>query len=306
MTGVVASLFFTHLLVPVIFMAWLGWVRAGSRLEFAARVLLVGLFSVHVFLSGRWDWISVYARDALLPLAAVAACIGGWRARSLPAWPARRISAWVGVTTNAVVGWLFGLLLFSYLPAGYSFDGRAVALRFPLEGGTYYIGQGGNHRALNQHHGNRSQQDALDIVALDRAGRRAHRLFPQELSRYEIFGHTVLAPCKGRVRAAVDGLPDLMPPARDPLHPAGNHVVIDCADTTLLLAHFRQGSLKVGSGAAVEAGQPLAQVGNSGNTSEPHLHLHAVEYAPGVSPLAGRAVPLTFDGRFLTRNDVVR
>jgi murein DD-endopeptidase MepM/ murein hydrolase activator NlpD len=53
-------------------------------------------------------------------------------------------------------------------------------------------------------------------------------------------------------------------------------------------------------------GQVVGRIGNSGNTNEPHLHVSAVDAeSPEQWPHAV-AVPITFDGRFLSINDVVR
>ena len=56
-----------------------------------------------------------------------------------------------------------------------------------------------------------------------------------------------------------------------------------------------------------EGGQPIGQIGSSGNTSEPHLHIHAVRIGGKISPErllhAGAPVPLLVEGRFLVRND---
>ena len=94
--------------------------------------------------------------------------------------------------------------------------------------------------------------------------------------------------------------PDLTPPHSDPAHPVGNHVALACDghDAIVYLAHMQEGSVLVQTGDEVQTGQPLGKVGNSGNTSEPHLHIHA--------ELDGKGVPLTFDGRFLVRNQIVR
>lgn len=72
----------------------------------------------------------------------------------------------------------------------------------------------------------------------------------------------------------------------------------------VVLAHMTEGSVAVGEGQEVEEGQFLGRVGNSGNTSEPHLHIHAVRTGSG-SILEGEGVPVLFDGRFPVRNGLV-
>ena len=61
----------------------------------------------------------------------------------------------------------------------------------------------------------------------------------------------------------------------NPAQPAGNHVVIDHGNGEYsLLAHFRRGTVTVHAGDRVKAGELLGHCGNSGNSSEPHLHIH--------------------------------
>ncbi len=57
---------------------------------------------------------------------------------------------------------------------------------------------------------------------------------------------------------------------------AGNHIYLrlDESGTFLILAHLKKGSIKVREGQHVDEGEVLAQVGNSGSSSEPHLHIH--------------------------------
>jgi hypothetical protein len=183
--------------------------------------------------------------------------------------------------------------------------GRSVHLRFPLGGGRFVIGQGGP-RPLNQHHPVVAQRAALDILGLT-GGRRARGLLPAELDRYAIYGAPVYAPVSGRVRFAVDDRPDAPIGRPDPAHAPGNHVWIEADGIRILLAHLQPGSVAVRTGEPVEAGARLGLVGNSGNSTEPHLHLHAEATADdgGVVP-----VHLLFDapedGRERRRNDVVR
>jgi hypothetical protein len=92
--------------------------------------------------------------------------------------------------------------------------------------------------------------------------------------------------------------PDLRRP-----HPAeGNFVRIEPEgrpNVRLIVAHLRPGTVAAGDGDDVAAGQVLGEVGNSGNSTEPHLHLHA-EDADGVG------IPLRMErNRPLVRNSVV-
>ena len=127
---------------------------------------------------------------------------------------------------------------------------------------------------------------------------------PEEFSA---FGRPVVAVAPGTVVAATDrqrdhrsreSLPALLwmmaasGPAREIAGVRwilGNHVVVDHHDGTYALyAHLRRGSLAVAVGEDVAAGQQLAEVGNTGNTSEPHLHVHLMDDA---DPHVGRGIP---------------
>lgn len=113
------------------------------------------------------------------------------------------------------------------------------------------------------------------------------------------WGGEVVAPVDGTVAAAVDGIPDNEPDPTDRAVPmeeatiAGNHVVLDLGDGAfVMLAHLRRGSVRVKTGDRVRRGDPLGLVGNSGNSTEPHLHLHV---ADGPSPTDADGIPFVFD-----------
>lgn len=87
---------------------------------------------------------------------------------------------------------------------------------------------------------------------------------------------------------------------------AGNHVILDCGEFVVLLAHLRQGSVQVTVGQTVGKAQVIGQVGNSGNTSEPHLHIHAQRRGAAGTPLSGEPLWVLFETGFLVRNQIVR
>ncbi|WP_405841002.1 M23 family metallopeptidase [Streptomyces sp. NBC_01518] len=147
-------------------------------------------------------------------------------------------------------------------------------LRFPLEG-EWYVVQGGG-RPLNHHARIPEQRGAVDLVGLGRYGTRTRR--DHDLTAFAAYGRAVRAPCDGRVVSATDGFEDqdTRPGGRARYQPPyGNHVFIDTGREIVKLAHLRPGSLTVSQGDMVRVGQLVGEAGNSGNTTEPHLHLHA-------------------------------
>ncbi len=187
---------------------------------------------------------------------------------------------------------------------------EGIEISPPLGSGVYFVGQGGGSSEVNHHFPVECQRFALDILRLNWLAMRAWGLFPRQVGRYAIYGTRVLCPVAGVVTAVEDGLEDVEPlTQRDTEHIAGNHIVIRCAarsDTFVGLAHLLAGSIQVRVGEAVSAGQLLARVGNSGNTTEPHLHIHAKIGGEPDSMLDGVGVPLKIHGRFLMRNDLFR
>lgn len=196
-------------------------------------------------------------------------------------------------------------------------EGAFIALEWPLGPGTYLVANGGAEAAINAHATVLDQSIpayvpyggegyAVDLVAVDRWGFRANGVLPAAPDSYVIFGTPVVAPCAGTVVMAEGKRPDMTVPLADAYHLAGNHIILRCGKIDILLAHFRQGSLRVAVGDSLAVGQQIAEVGNSGNTGEPHLHIHAQMPGPPDTPFAGVPVPMRFDGRFLVRGDLVR
>ncbi len=145
-------------------------------------------------------------------------------------------------------------------------------LRLPVDG-DWFVYWGGRDIEDNYHAVDVGQRFALDLLIM-REG-QSHSGDPSSLESYHCWERPILAPAEGVVMRTVDGLPDQAVGASDPENPAGNHVVIDFGnDEYGFLAHLRQGSVRVTKGDVVTAGQEVGLCGNSGNTSEPHLHFH--------------------------------
>lgn len=120
------------------------------------------------------------------------------------------------------------------------------------------------------------QRFAIDWFKLD-ARHRAWAGNPDQLTSYLSFRQPVLAAADGVVVGLQNGIPDNRPPEPPPIPPiadtVGNHIVIKVAPGVYLLyAHLQNGSLLVHVGEHVRRGQMLARIGNSGNSTTPHLH----------------------------------
>ena len=116
-------------------------------------------------------------------------------------------------------------------------------------------------------------------------------------ANYHIYGKPILAVADGTVVGTRDDLQDQVPgalPANLPLDEAdGNFVVLDIGSGLFVnYAHMRPGSVKVKLGDKVRRGDRLGEVGNTGNSQAPHLHLHVMD---GASPLASNGLPYVFD-----------
>jgi biotin carboxyl carrier protein len=154
-------------------------------------------------------------------------------------------------------------------------------LALPFAAGRWRVVSGGV-TALNHHVTVPAQTAGIDLVAIRADGTRACGVSPSGLDAFESYGQDVLSPCPGVVVEVVEGEPD-QPPHVVPrgIH-AGNVVRIATGGFVVHLSHLRQGSVKVQVGDEVAAGQPIGQVGNSGHSTEPHLHVHVERAGHGV------------------------
>jgi murein DD-endopeptidase MepM/ murein hydrolase activator NlpD len=149
-----------------------------------------------------------------------------------------------------------------------------------------------NSEDPNYHYVTSTQRDALDI--LQARNGRTHQPGDTGLTSCYIYGKTVLAPATGTVTFVLDGRPDQPIGSTDGHYQSGNNIVIDVGGGRyVLMAHLSPGSIQVKVGDQVKVGQPLARVGNSGNTTEPHLHIQAQTIGTGIGDVATMDVPTT-------------
>ena len=300
--------------VPIALMCWLAFGRAAITASLAADVIIVAAYFLAIGVAALWlviapPFLAVYALLLLLAL--------GYRLRSRHTWklwPESRGSR-IALAVRAALA-VGCVALAAYALSGRRpMTGNALELQFPLEGGPYLVVNGGSRKLLNAHlmtmadddrfRPYRGQSFGLDIVKLNDWGVHASSPFPRQPAAYAIFDEPITAPCAGTVILAADGFGDMHPPDADRAHMAGNHVIIECDGRWVVIGHMRQGSVRVGAGDVVGIGQRLGSVGNSGNTVEPHLHIHAQTPGTRDAPMSGEPVPMLFGGRYLARNSRV-
>ena len=133
---------------------------------------------------------------------------------------------------------------------------------------------GGDTQELNYHVESVAQKNAFDIMILDDNG-STHKGTGGANEDYYAFGKELYAPCDGEVVLVVDGVKDNIPGTKNPIYLPGNTVIIKTdKNEFVFFAHFKQHSIVVKQGQKLNAGDLLGLCGNSGNSSEPHLHFH--------------------------------
>ncbi len=140
----------------------------------------------------------------------------------------------------------------------------------------WFVFWGGTNEFVNYHYAYETQRYAYDFVKVKDG--QTFTDSPNNNEHYYAFGADVVAPFSGTVVRLVDGFKDNVPGVMDAEHPAGNYMVIAHPnDEYSFLSHFKQGSICVKEGDIVKEGQLLGQCGNSGNSSEAHIHFHVMD-----------------------------
>lgn len=152
-------------------------------------------------------------------------------------------------------------------------DRNSTKLKLPFKG-EWTVVWGGDTKELNYHVESAAQKNAFDIVIKDVKG-NSFKTDGKTNEDYYAFGKEIIAPGDGEIVLVVDGVKDNKPGELNPVYIPGNTVIIKTAQNEyLFFAHFKQHSIKVKEGQQVTQGQLLGLCGNSGNSSEPHLHFH--------------------------------
>ncbi|MGP4074784.1 M23 family metallopeptidase [Halobacillus sp. K22] len=273
----------------------------ASRKQLVLDWLAVFMFMAFIFIIGPWH-IYIYYLRLIWPILFIV--VSFFTLKRIPLLPkkgpkkGKSYKFSVGISIVLVI--YFGMIAVNGL-SGYILPDwdEAIELSFPMKDGVYAFGHGGSDPSINYHNEYLPQQYAYDILQLNPWGMRASGLSPANLENYKIYGTALYSPCSGEVTTAVDEYEDISPQEtpNKQASAAGNHVILSCKGVEIHIAHMKPGTVEVEEGDKVSAGDRLGEVGNTGNTTEPHLHIHAEK--------DGEGIPITFDERFLKRNSVV-
>ncbi len=184
----------------------------------------------------------------------------------------------------------------SHIPGAENYQCK-VNYSLPFQGAWIAV-NGGIDKASSHSWGIQTQRYAYDFVILDEAG---HSFSDEHIKTtdYYCYGKEILAPADGKVVELQDKYPDSLLLGHSQVDCSsgdirGNYILIRHAEKEYgLLAHLKPESIGVKVGDTVKRGQCIASCGNSGNTSEPHLHFHLQD---GVSFYTSAGLPIEFAG----------
>ncbi|MGA8676970.1 MAG: M23 family metallopeptidase [Candidatus Acidiferrales bacterium] len=179
-----------------------------------------------------------------------------------------------------------------------------VVISSPLTGSDWVAANGPSNtsqhrRALIPINGRAyiSQRFAIDWVQLNADG-KTYTGDPSDNKNYQAYGAEIHAVADGVVTQTKDGLPQNTPGAKSLAVPlsletiGGNHVIMEIGDGLYAFyAHMQPGSVRVKVGDKVRRGEVLGLLGNTGNSSEPHLHFHICD---ANSELGSEGLPYAF------------
>jgi biotin carboxyl carrier protein len=180
----------------------------------------------------------------------------------------------------------------------------SIVIQSPLRGSNWFAANGpgntsGHRRGIIPIDGAARvpQRFAIDWLEVDKSG-KTFSGDEKKNESYYCYGQKVHAVADGVVTEVKDGIPQNVPGASSRAvlitleTVGGNHVILDLGGGVYAFyAHLQPGSLRVKLGDHVKAGQVLALLGNSGNSTEPHLHFHLIDRS---SPLGGEGLPFVY------------
>ncbi|UJL48275.1 M23 family metallopeptidase [Virgibacillus sp. NKC19-16] len=156
----------------------------------------------------------------------------------------------------------------------------------------WFVFWGGTNSLVNYHYDYENQRYAYDFVVMNEDS--SYEGDPTLNESYYAFGKEYLAPADGTVVHVENSVEDNEPVGTmNEEQPFGNYVILDHGNEEYsFLVHFKHQSIEVEEGDEIKQGDLLGLVGNSGNSSEPHIHFHV---ADSPDPADSKSIRINFD-----------
>ena len=308
LTGIYVQLFVLSLTL-----LWFAISKRRNSLDLALKTIAIAILLMGLWLGSVWVYPPEWGLGVLV---LVFICLVIWKYKRKPSDTSR----WRNFVSNLPVFLIIPLGSYigvnGYFGHGQNPDGLVIDLSTPFaETDKVCVLSGGLNSFVNQHNfesdskADYGQLYGLDVMGAGNNGfrtRRGHTLDPKpnDYKAYTIYGIPLHAPCDGRVAWAENNRIEQPIGTADKEFTSGNGVILTCGNVHVKLAHMQKGSVLVLKGDLVKSGQPIGRVGNSGNTEEPHLHIHAETVVEAGNPWShGEPVHMRFNGRLMARGD---
>lgn len=154
-----------------------------------------------------------------------------------------------------------------------SMERNKTPMSLPFKG-DWFVFWGGDTKAQNYHVVSDAQKNAFDIVMLgpNNKSYKNKGLYNED---YYAFGEPLYAVCDAVAIKVITGIEDNIPGRMDAANALGNAIILKTANEEYIVyAHFKKGTIAIKEGDTVSRGQFLGECGNSGNSSEAHIHFH--------------------------------
>jgi hypothetical protein len=186
-------------------------------------------------------------------------------------------------------------------------------ITFPLRHGRYLITDGGNSkmsRLMNYHFysplhkKNKTNYSMLFATDLVKIKKNKKGFIPRHNEEYPIFGEKVYCPMAGQVVKVENNIDDNEPFIGHYPYNTGNTVVIRDGNYYFLLGHLKKGSIGVALGETLKQNDLIGQIGNSGFSERPHLHMQLIE-SKSENYWKGKGICIRYKGQNLYKNRMI-
>lgn len=194
----------------------------------------------------------------------------------------------VSFDRNNVIHGLIITPFITYPESDHQFTKNAYIMPITNE---WFVFWGGINQFVNYHYVYEDQRYAYDLVIIKDG--LSYRESINNLENYYAFNREITAPADGKVVKIIDGVIDNVIGELNPDQPEGNCIIIEHSNNEFsMLAHLKQNSIIVNEGESVIRGQVVGLCGNSGNSTEPHLHFQVMN---SENYLEGKSIRIKFE-----------